>query len=215
MSDRFTAGHAGKYCLAIWAALTLTAVCGPSLSVTNLKGVSIAIELVSLEGDTVKFRRAGNPKDFAMPINQFDEASQKEIRAKAAALPAEKPKIKMDIVIGKRRTDQNDSYYMVKQEITSTIKLTNLSTTISVPKVTGTIVFIGQSTSLKDVYNVTFGLAEGLRGYQEQILAGIPADGTLGLGASALTPSGVPPFLRHISSALENPVLGIWVEKQP
>ena len=58
MRDRFTS-YLATSCLAIWAALTLPAVCGPSLNVTNLKGVSIAIELVSLEGDTVKFRRAG------------------------------------------------------------------------------------------------------------------------------------------------------------
>jgi hypothetical protein len=153
MRNRFPGGMAAS-CLAIWAALALTAFGGPSLTVTDLKGRSIEIELVSLEGDSVKFRRPGNPKDFTLAISQLDEASQKQVRTQAATLPPEKAKIKVDVIIGKRRSDVKDDYYMEKQEITCTVKLSNLSTTISVPAVTGKIVFIGQSTSQKEVFTV-------------------------------------------------------------
>lgn len=137
-----------------WFALAATGWCGVAMTVTDQKGRSIEIELVALTDDSVTFRRQGNPKDFILPVSNFDQASQDKIRKQAAQLPAVMPKIQPDVVIGKRRRDAEGSYYMVKQEITCTVKLTNSSTTAKVPTINGKIVFIGQSTRTPDLLSV-------------------------------------------------------------
>lgn len=119
---------------------------GAPLAVTDLKGRSIEIDIVSLAGENVTFRRPGSPKEFTLAVTQFDESSQEQIRKQAAALPAPPPKLSVDVVIGKRRTDKADSYYMKTQEVTCVVKLTNLSNTNVVPSLKGKIVFIGQNT---------------------------------------------------------------------
>ncbi len=129
-----------------WIALATAGFGSPSMTVTDQKGRSIEIELIALAEDSVTFRRQGNPKDFTLPISNFDQTSQDQIRKQAAQLPAVMPKIQPDVIIGKRRRDQAESYYMVKQEITCTVKLTNSSTTAKVPAINGKIVFIGQNT---------------------------------------------------------------------
>ena len=129
-----------------WVALAATGWGGPSMTVTDQKGRSIEIELIGVAENSVTFRRQGNPKDFTLPVSNFDQASQDQIRKQAAQLPAVMPKIQPDVIIGKRRRDQGDSYYMVKQEVTCTVKLTNSSTTTKVPTINGKIVFIGQNT---------------------------------------------------------------------
>ena len=127
-----------------WTALVATAFCGSPITVTDDKGRSIEIELVSVADSSVTFRRQGNPKEFTLPISQFAGASQEIIRKQGSQIPAATPKIESDVVIGKRR-QKNDSYYMVKQEITCTVKLTNTSMTARVPAVNGKLVFIGQN----------------------------------------------------------------------
>src|SRR5690606_29684705 len=107
-----------------------------------------------VSGESVTFRRTGNPKEFTMPVSSFDQASQDLIRKEAETLPPAKPKIRADVVIGKRRKDKDGSYYMVRQEVTCTVKLTNLSKTDKVPPVTGKILFIGQNTRTPDLLTV-------------------------------------------------------------
>lgn len=124
------------------------------LTVTDLKDRSIEIEVVSLSGSNVTFRRPGNPKEFTLPVAQFTESSQELIRKEAAALPAAPPKLSVDVVIGKRRTDKADSYYMKTQEVTCSVKLTNLSNTNEVPTLKGKIVFIGQNTRTPSIFSV-------------------------------------------------------------
>lgn len=136
------------------AAFTLGLSPVPGMTVTDQKGRSIEIELVSLSGDSVTFRRAGNPKEFTMPVHGFDTASQELIRNAVAALPPAKPRLQPDVVIGKRRKDKDGSYYMVRQEVTCTVKLTNLSKNDKVPPVTGKIVFMGQNSKTPDLLTV-------------------------------------------------------------
>ena len=138
----------------VWLPLAATGWGAESLTVTDQKGRSIAIELIGLADDTVTFRRPGNPKEFTLPVANFDQASQDRIRKQAPKLPAARPKIQPDVVIGKRRQDAAGSSYMVKQEITGTIKLTNLSTSVITPNLTGQILFIGQETSRPGVFSV-------------------------------------------------------------
>jgi hypothetical protein len=138
----------------VWGALAAAAFGATSMTVNDQKGRSIAIELISVADNSVTFRRQGDPKEFTLPVSNFDQASQDAIRKQAAALPAVMPKIQPDVVIGKRRQEANGSSYMVKQEITGTVKLTNLSTSASVPAITGKIVFIGQNTSTPGLFSV-------------------------------------------------------------
>ncbi len=125
------------------ATLVANAFAAP-LAVTDDKGRSIEIELVSLVNDSVTFRRSGNPKEFTVPMSQFAEPSQELIRKEASQMPVVVPKIQPEVIIGKRR-QKGDSYYMVSQEISCTIKLTNPSLTTRVPPLAGKIVFIGQN----------------------------------------------------------------------
>jgi len=140
--------------IVVWVTLAAAAFGATSMTVTDLKGRSIAIELISMADNSVTFRRLGDPKEFTLPVGNFDQTSQDLIRKQAAALPAVMPKIQPDVVIGKRRQEANGSSYMVKQEITGTVKLTNLSTSASVPAITGKIVFIGQNTSTPGLFSV-------------------------------------------------------------
>ena len=126
------------------AALAATAIGGTAVTVTDQKGRAIEIELISLSGDSVTFRRQGQPKEFTLPVSQFDQASRELIRKQAGQLPAVTPKIQPEVIIGKRRHKDN-SWYMVKQEISCTLKLTNLSGGLGVPPVSGKLVFIGQN----------------------------------------------------------------------
>jgi hypothetical protein len=121
------------------------------LRVTDLKGRAIEIELVSLVGDSVTFSRAG--KTFTLPIGNFDETSQEMIRENAAKLPVVLPKIQPDVIIGKRR-QKEDSYYMVKQEITCTVKLINPSLKDAVPPLSGKILIIGQDRRTPDFLKI-------------------------------------------------------------
>lgn len=124
---------------------------GAPITVTDQKGRAIEIELVSVVNDSVTFRRAG--KEFSLPIGNFAEPSQELIRKEAGKIPAVMPKIQPEVVIGKRR-DKEDSYYMVKQEITCTVKLSNPSNSIPVPPIKGKIVFIGQDRRTPELYQI-------------------------------------------------------------
>jgi hypothetical protein len=135
--------------VAAWIALVSAALGGTPMTVTDQKGRSIDIELVSLSGDSVTFSRKGDPKEFTMPITDFAEISQNLIRKQAALLPTVFPKILPEVVIGKRRS-KNDSYYMVKQEISSTVKLTNPNNKVAIPAVDVQVVFIGQNRRTPD-----------------------------------------------------------------
>lgn len=138
----------------VWSTLAVTACCADSISVTDLKGRSITIELTSLANNSVTFRRQGDPKEFTLPVANFDQASQELIRKRAALIPAAMPKIQPEVTLDKRRTDVAGSSYMVKQAITGTIKLTNPSATASVPAATGKIIFLGQNTRTPGLFKI-------------------------------------------------------------
>ena len=134
-------------------ALAALAQAGPSLSVHDVKGRALEIELISANAKTVNFRRKDNSKEFTVALDQFDAESQAEIRKQAAALPPVLPVIEADVVVGKRR-DKGQSYYMMKQEISCTVKLHNVSQDIELPKLTGKVIFIGRNTRNPDDYTV-------------------------------------------------------------
>lgn len=138
-------------CAMTCAAVVSAPLLAAPISVTDLKGRAIEIELVSLVDEAVTFSRAG--KVFTLPISNFNEASQGTIRENAAKLPVALPKIQPDVIIGKRRQKEN-SYYMVKQEITCTLKLTNPSLKHAVPPLSGKILMIGQDRRTPEFFEI-------------------------------------------------------------
>lgn len=148
--------------LLVSGAFASTAFCGELLTVADQKGRSLIIQLVALSDETVTFTRQGDAKEYKLPISQFDQGSQERIRTQAGEMaasgvskaPAAPYKIQPGVVIGKRRRDKGDSYYMEVQDITCTVKLTNLNSTVRAEGLKGSIVFIGRNTRKPDVYNV-------------------------------------------------------------
>ena len=126
---------------------------GPTLSVQDTKGRALEIELLSVIGKTVRFRRADTAKEFTVALDQFDADSQAKISHEAATLPAPLPPLAVEVVIGKRRKKEN-SYYLVTQEVSCTVKIHNVSNDIPLPKFTGRVIFVGRNQSRPDEYIV-------------------------------------------------------------
>jgi hypothetical protein len=136
-----------------WVVISTAGVRAAPITVTDVKGRAIEVELVSLAGTSVTFRRAGSPKEFTLPLSNFADASQQLIRKEASQIPAAAPKIRADIIIGNRRYN-GDSYYMKRQEISCTVKLTNTSLNTPIPTVSGKILFIGENRRTPELLQV-------------------------------------------------------------
>jgi hypothetical protein len=137
----------------VWAVISVNSLHAAPISVTDQKGRAIEIELVAMAGDSVTFRRAGDTKEFSLPLSNFAADSQELIRKEVARMPVVLPKIQAEVIIGKRR-QKGDSYYMVTQEINATVKLTNPSLTVPIPTVSGKIVFIGQDRRTPELLSI-------------------------------------------------------------
>lgn len=135
-----------------WLALAAAAGAAIPITVTDVKGRSIEIEVVSLSGDSVTFSRTGSAREFTLPINSFEENSRELIRKQAALLPPPVPKISADVSIGKKR--KKYSYYMEKQTVSCSVKLSNLDTTRAAPPLQGQIVFLGQNCKYTNIFIV-------------------------------------------------------------
>jgi hypothetical protein len=126
------------------AALVFPCWAGPMMSVSDTQGRALEIELLALNGDSVRFRRVDTGKEFEVAIDLFDDASRKKIRTEAKDLPPMLPPLEVEAVIGKRRS-KGDSYYMMTQTISCTMKLRNRSHNIALPPLTARVFFIGQN----------------------------------------------------------------------
>lgn len=126
---------------------------GKLMGVRDTKGRSVDIELLSVTGESIRFKRLDTSKEFSVPINTFDEDSQEKIRTAAATLSAALPPLDVDVIIGKRRKKKH-SYYMEEQEISCTVKLKNTSQTIPLPKLTGRVLFVGRNQRTPDAYTI-------------------------------------------------------------
>ena len=126
---------------------------GSTMSVRDINGRALEIELLSVNAKTVRFRRADTAKEFTVSLDQFDADSQAKISQQAATLPPSLPPLGVEVVIGKRRKKENSSY-MVTQEITCIVKLRNTSNDTPLPKFTSKIIFIGRNQRQPDEYIV-------------------------------------------------------------
>ena len=126
---------------------------GPLLTVKDTQGRALEIELLSVTDKDVRFKRVDNAKEFTVPISQFDEASQAQVKQQAASLPAVLPPFDIEVVIGKRH-DEGSSYYMVDQRISTTVKLKNKSNDAALPPLKGRMIFIGRDQKTEDDFTV-------------------------------------------------------------
>lgn len=124
------------------------------LTVKDTKGRSIGIDLVAFVNETVIFRRQGDAKEFSLPIGNFDESSQALIRKEAADLPAPMPKLKPEVIVGKRAVKASGSFYMEKQTVTCTVKISNLDLKMPTPELKGKVIFIGQERRRPDEFSI-------------------------------------------------------------
>ena len=137
----------------ICAVILMNPLHAAPITVTDQNGRAIEIELVSVAGESVTFRRTGNAKEFTLPISGFARDSQDLIRKEASQIPVVLPKIRPDVIIGKRR-NKGDSYYMVTQEISATVKLTNPNQMIPIPTVKGKIIFVGEDRRTPELLSI-------------------------------------------------------------
>ncbi len=140
--------------LLVSAGLVGGAFCGTPITVSDQKGRSIEIVLDSVTEDSVTFSRSGDTKVFTLPMSHFAEASQFLIRKQAELLPVEIPKVEADLMIGNRRRKDGDSSYMMRQEITPVVKVSNTYTKKETPELHGKVVFIGQDRRTPDALGV-------------------------------------------------------------
>jgi hypothetical protein len=144
-----------RVCLSLVGGIFLSglAEAGPKITVRDVKGRPLEIELLAADAKMVSFLRVDTAKQFSLAMETFDADSQAEILKAAAAMPAVFPKIEADVIVGKRR-DKGTSYYWVEQTINCTVKLRNPSPMIAIPKVTAKILFIGRSQRHGEDYTV-------------------------------------------------------------
>lgn len=81
-----------------WAVISIGSLCGAPLSVVDQKGRAIEIELDSVAGESVTFRKAGDAMEFALPLANFAADSQDLIRKEASRMPVALPKIQAEVI---------------------------------------------------------------------------------------------------------------------
>lgn len=123
------------------------------INVTDTKGRNLIIELLALEDDTVAFEvPAQKNKEYELPIDRFDAASQARIREASKNLKPRVPKLDFDVAVEKRR--KKVGYYMVQQTVTTKVSVKNLSRTIDLPPCKCRILFVGRNRKNNDLYMI-------------------------------------------------------------
>jgi hypothetical protein len=135
-----------------WTATAPSATCAIPITVTDTKGRAIEIELVSVIGESVTFKRKGQLKVFTLEISNFSKPSQTLIQKQAALLPAVLPRATPEVSIVKRRV--KDGWYMVKQRISGVVKITNPDPKVAFPHFTGKIILLGQNRRTPDALSI-------------------------------------------------------------
>ena len=114
----------------------------------------MVVILLERQGDKVSVKRVKDGKTFLISPDTLSDKSAKILKEKAKELKEAIPPLEIDVVIGKRRKQYDESYYMKAMNITSKIKVTNKSNKIECPPCQGNIVFIGQDQRRTSLYCV-------------------------------------------------------------
>ncbi len=136
------------------------------MTVNDKSGRSMEIEFLGLSGDKVSFNRKSDGKRFELPLSDFDGETIKRLQSKKPEAGTEHPPYIVDVVIGKRRTKKNDSYYMVRQDVEAKVSIRNPDRKLSAPPATVRFVFIGEERRRGNEYEVL-----GVRDYQIKLAA--------------------------------------------
>jgi len=120
------------------------------ITIEDSKGRSMMVDLLAGNDQSVKIKRLKDGKVFSMPFSSLSAKSQKEIKKKLKTLKPEYPPLEVDVVMGKRRKKENDSYYMKAMTITAKVTVTNKDRKMPCPPCHGNIIFVGESQKYKD-----------------------------------------------------------------
>ncbi len=114
------------------------------IEVHNTAGQSMTVEVLAHteSSGNVRINRLPDGQIFNLKITMFDEASQKAI---AEAAPALKPRLRVDVSVGRRRAREGDSSYRKTQDITVTVKVRNDSRDIDLATTRFTVLLVGRN----------------------------------------------------------------------
>ena len=124
------------------------------VTLTSKDGKSLVVTLVAKQGDKVLVKRASDNKEFALSLDTLNAESRQNVTDKMKSLKDVYPPLELDVVLGKRRTRVNRSYYMKDMEITAKVTVTNKDRRIPCPQCFADIIFIGQNQRDPDLYKV-------------------------------------------------------------
>lgn len=130
--------------LGFFTVLILGVSSATEVEVTDVKGRSMVVEVISYTGSNGKVRiKRSDGQIFDVSLDIFDSASQKVIVENA-------PKARADLLIrvsvGKRRKAQGDSAYMVDQTVTASFTVENESREIDFSGGEAILFLIGRQT---------------------------------------------------------------------
>ncbi|NWK56130.1 hypothetical protein HW115_10955 [Verrucomicrobiaceae bacterium N1E253] len=124
------------------------------LTISDKKGRTMIVELVSRQGEKVVIKRLKDNKTFTIDPSTLSEESQQEIKEKLQEVKEAYPPIDATVVVSKRRKSENSSYYMKEMTISSKVTLTNEDSNVLSPTCQCNILFIGQNQRYSDRFVV-------------------------------------------------------------
>lgn len=141
----------------LFLCLALGSCFGKVLSVSNKAGVSITIDLIAVNEDSLDYRmikdgQPGSPATLKMSV--LDAESQAKVKAVAATLEAPLPRYEMELVVNNRRKDGPDYSDQIIQNVGGVIRLENSKTSSYGGAVKVNIVYFGSHRRYSDRYEV-------------------------------------------------------------
>ncbi|MCB1086182.1 MAG: hypothetical protein KDM63_03995 [Verrucomicrobiae bacterium] len=132
--------------VALTLVLFLIAFAASALEVKSTNGQAMDVEVLGYtkSSGNLRIKRLSDGMIFNTKIELFDDASRAAIEK---AAPVMMPDLKVEVSVGKRRARIGDSSYMKKQEITTTLKISNGSRDIDLGRSKFTVLLMGRSTS--------------------------------------------------------------------
>lgn len=145
-------------CFALFISLFASALSAPEpVTITDTKGRSISVTLVSLTESTLKCKLAGRSKVTSIPLANLNTHSTNLVKEKIQAAEADAANnipLDVDVSINKRRKNSAGSYYMEQMEVSAKIVLKNKNLNVEANTCTGRMVIIGQDQKNTDQYEV-------------------------------------------------------------
>jgi hypothetical protein len=126
-------------------------------TITDLKGRSLKVELVKLEGSQLSFKKAGKSTIMSVSLEKLSKASAESVRKKMSEIQADaakNPPLEVKVVIKKNDRRMGDSSYMKRMAIEATVGLQNKNLNIDAEECICTSIIIGEDQKVRDKYKV-------------------------------------------------------------